>query len=150
MLQPRIVGASMGVSAKSFGARAMARRTIASFAFVLLCNPVDPILLKVQSDLFSLSIAAMLFQWGVILAVHAYLMNRARYALKLKGTLYFIILFTLFYVSLNSYFLGITSILGNAVLYLYGLLSFLYAYGLIFGPIDARLSGLVHTTEISR
>jgi hypothetical protein len=115
-----------------------------------LCNPVDPILLKVQSDLFSLSIAAMLFQWGVILAVHAYLMNRARYALKLKGTLYFIILFTLFYISLNSYFLGITSILGNAVLYLYGLLSFLYAYGLIFGPIDARLSGLVHTTEISR
>ncbi len=140
----------MGISAKSFGVRAVARRTIASFAFVLLCNPVDPFVLKLQSEFFSLSLAAMLFQWGVILAVHAYLINRARYALKLKGTIYFIVLFTLLYVVINSYFLGVTSILGNAILYLYGLLSLSYAYGLVFGPLDARLSGLVHTAEISR
>lgn len=147
---PQRTGTSVGMSAKSFGVRAIARRTIASFAFVLLCNPVDPFVLKLQSEFYSVSLAATLFQWGVILAVHAYLLNRARYALKLKGAVYFIILFTLLYVVINSYFLGITSILGNAALYLYGLLSLSYTYGLIFGPLDARLSGLVHTAEISR
>ena len=135
------------MSSGQFGLRKAAKRLVGCSAFVTLCNPVHPEVIEFQKLHVPVSTHLATLELALILCVHVYLFNRARYALKWSGVAIFFVIYAVFYSLVSGWWLPSMGFYVWSKYFFFGLFALLYFYGVTFSHVDSRIAGLVHNID---
>ena len=136
----------MAAAVERFGIGDIALRFTGILGFMVSSVPVGPDFLPMRLVLANFSLLASLLVILLMAAGHAYLFYRAWYQLGSKGTIWFSVTYLVLVVYVASLMHEI-SILAGAGAAVFFYLTLYYLLGLIYSPLDHRLSGMLHTKE---